>query len=134
MITREHGVAHGRPNHAMRLVDLALAAILIVLTFPLIALTALAIKLDSPGPVFIREPRIDGDGRRFTAVKFRTGRHHALSKAGTFQHLEVRSTFTRVGGFLRQTRIDSLPQLLNVLRGEMVCVVSPGSGRLFFLE
>jgi lipopolysaccharide/colanic/teichoic acid biosynthesis glycosyltransferase len=134
MIAQEHWMAPRRPNRAMRLADLGIATVLIILTSPLMALTALAIKLDSSGPIFTRERRVDGDGRQFAALKFRTTQYRPLVDTRTFQHLDAGSAITRLGGFLRQTRIDNLPQLLNVLRGEMVCVVSAGSGRLFFLE
>ena len=116
-----------------RAVDLVLASLLLVLAAPAIALIALAIKLDSPGPVFFRQPRIGLGGRRFLMWKFRSMCADAEQRERELAHLNIygeRGTFklrddprvTRVGRLLRRTSMDELPQLLNVLRGEMSLV------------
>jgi lipopolysaccharide/colanic/teichoic acid biosynthesis glycosyltransferase len=111
-----------------RIVDLMAACALIVLTLPLMAAVALAVKLDGAGPVLTREERrIDG-GRRVTVFKFRTTRRPRRIGRG-WPWLEQP---TGVGRFLHYTRIVDLPQLANVLRGEM-SLVGTGGRRPDFL-
>ncbi len=119
---------------AKRTLDVVGAALLLVLLLPLFALVALAIKLDSPGPVFFRQQRVGQGGRPFTLLKFRSmyvnadQRLHAAYVAARIQQglpllkLQADPRITRVGRFLRATSIDELPQLWNVLRGEMSLV------------
>jgi lipopolysaccharide/colanic/teichoic acid biosynthesis glycosyltransferase len=92
--------------------EFLMACILLVLTLPLMLIVALAVKWESPGPVVERLERIDPNGRPFQMVSFRT----MAQKPGP-----VRSTWqaTVVGHLLQSTRINALPQLFNVLRGEM---------------
>jgi lipopolysaccharide/colanic/teichoic acid biosynthesis glycosyltransferase len=104
---------------AKRIVDLALACALIALTLPLMAIIALAIKLDSPGPVFSCQERLSFGGRRVRILRFRTTVHKPHDAVPIRVH---DAHVTRVGRFLRYTRIDDLPQLVNVLRGEMSLV------------
>jgi lipopolysaccharide/colanic/teichoic acid biosynthesis glycosyltransferase len=108
--------------------DLVAAAALIVLMAPLMAFVALAIKCSSRGSVLVREERGGAYGR-FTSLKFRTTEIRHV-EAGGRPHPE--SDLTGVGWFIRYTRIENLPQLLNVLRGEMSCFL--GSRRPFFLD
>ena len=89
--------------------EAVIAGLLLGLTLPLIAVIALAIKFDSRGPVFHREERTGPGGCRFTALTFRTGAHDGAH-------------FTRVGWFLWYTRLEKLPQLINVLNGQMSCI------------
>jgi lipopolysaccharide/colanic/teichoic acid biosynthesis glycosyltransferase len=100
--------------------DLALAGLLLVLLAPPWLVVALAIKRDSPGPVLYRALRVGRDGRAFTMLKFRTMRVGADAGAGITGADDAR--VTRVGRWLRATRLDELPQLINVLRGEMSLV------------
>ena len=95
----------------LRIGDIVVACALGLLTLPVFALVALAIRLESSGPVFCRCPRRLPDGRRVSLVNFRT-----TSDTGP---TEYRGFETHVGSFLRYTRIEHLPQLINVLRGEM---------------
>jgi polysaccharide biosynthesis protein PslA len=112
--------------------DLVIAGALVALTLPLTAIIALAIKCDSRGPVFIWEECVDARGRRFAALKFRTAAHD--SDLGSVIRLaDVVESVTGVGWVLRYTRMDRLPQLINVLRGEMTCIKA-GADRPFFLE
>ena len=94
---------------------------LAVLAVPF-ALTAAAIKLDSRGPVFFRYPRVGRDGRTFVPVKFRTMVESAMDQGLGTTVSEGDARFTRVGAFLRRWALDELPQLWNVLKGEMSLV------------
>ena len=85
-------------------------------------LVALAIKLDSPGPVFYRQVRVGEGGRRFTIIKFRSMRTDAEASGAPQWASERDPRITRVGAFIRRFRIDELPQLWNVVRGEMALV------------
>ncbi len=115
----------GPARHAKTVMDRTLALLGLVLTAPLMALVALAVRLDSPGPVLYRQRRWGFAGEPIRVLKFRTFRHHAcrpgddpdLPHAGR-DHPEV----TRVGRFLRRWSLDELPQLWNVLRGDMSLV------------
>lgn len=90
----------------------------LVLTLPVLALAAVAIKLDGPGPVLYRQERVGLGGKSFTLLKLRSMRLDAEVNGPAWAALDD-CRVTRVGAFLRKTRIDELPQLLNVLRGEM---------------
>jgi lipopolysaccharide/colanic/teichoic acid biosynthesis glycosyltransferase len=102
-----------------RLVDILVSAASLVCAAPLIALAALAIRLESPGPVIYRQRRIGLHGRAFDVLKLRTmvdGAEH-LGAGLAVDRGDAR--ITRVGAVLRRTSLDELPNLLNVLRGEM---------------
>jgi exopolysaccharide biosynthesis polyprenyl glycosylphosphotransferase len=118
-----------------RSMDLAVSTVSLVLLSPLFLLAAVAIRLDSAGPVFFRQPRVGTGGREFSVVKFRTMVRDAERLKETVAHLNKHAVgdprmfkvpndprITRVGRILRRTSIDELPQLLNVLRGEMSLV------------
>jgi exopolysaccharide biosynthesis polyprenyl glycosylphosphotransferase len=106
---------------AKRAVDVALASLGLVLGAPLFALAALAIKLDSPGPVLFSQVRIGEFGRRFTMLKLRSMRTDLTNDERTWTG-SGDPRITRVGAVLRRFRVDELPQLVNVLRGEMTLV------------
>ena len=113
------------------LLDRVVAAITLIALLPLLLLTALAVRLESPGPVLFRQPRVGRDGRAFDIFKFRS---MAIppddSRAGRFElspgfapgGVEGEDRRTRLGRFLRRHSIDELPQLLNVLKGDMSLV------------
>jgi exopolysaccharide biosynthesis polyprenyl glycosylphosphotransferase len=117
-----------------RAIDVAMAGAALAVLSPLIALIALAIKIDSPGPVVYRSTRVGRGGKTFGCLKFRSMRQDAEKQLAKVLHLdEARSggklfkikndpRRTRVGAWLRRTSIDELPQLWNVLRGEMSIV------------
>jgi exopolysaccharide biosynthesis polyprenyl glycosylphosphotransferase len=104
-----------------RFLDLVVALLLLVLSAPLMLLTALAVKLTSPGAVFYSQQRVGEHGRVFTCVKFRSMRDDAETDGAVWADEDDPRT-TRVGRYLRRYRIDELPQLWNVLRGEMTMV------------
>jgi exopolysaccharide biosynthesis polyprenyl glycosylphosphotransferase len=99
--------------------DLLFALLGIILFLPLLPLLALLIKLDSPGPVFFRQTRVGEKDRHFTLYKFRTMRQDAESLTGAVWAQEDDPRVTRMGRIVRKTRFDEIPQLLNVLKGDM---------------
>lgn len=109
-----------------RLLDILGAVAGILITLPVWPLVALAIKLDSEGPVFFRQLRIGRSTNErtelFMMVKFRTMRADAEKMTGAVWATKQDPRITRVGRFLRKTRLDELPQLVNVLKGEMSLV------------
>jgi len=102
-----------------RTFDLVVSAAMLMLTLPLTLATALAIRLDSPGPVIFRQERVGRGGRRFVCLKFRSMCVDAEQDGVARWAVRADPRATRVGRFIRKTRIDELPQLVNVLRGEM---------------
>ena len=96
-----------------------LAALLLLVFSPLMLLVALAIKLDSPGSVFYTQVRTGLHGKPFGVYKFRSMYQDAEKRGGAQWAKERDPRITRVGRWLRLTRIDELPQIVNVLRGEM---------------
>ena len=116
-----------------RLLDIALAGIGLLLASPLMAAAAIAIRLDSPGAILYRQQRVGQEGRLFNLFKFRSMRHDAEAKTGAVWASEGDPRITRVGRFLRRSRLDEVPQLWNVLRGDM-SIVGPRPERPEFVE
>lgn len=116
-----------------RIFDIVSASVLIVLSAPIMLIAAIVIKLDSRGPVFYRQERLGQDGQPFMVTKFRSMRTDA-EKDGKPRWATVHDDrVTRVGNFIRKTRIDELPQLFNVLKGDM-SMVGPRPERAYFVE
>ncbi len=115
-----------------RAIDFVTAALLLCLAAPIMVLVALAIKLGSSGPLIFRQERVGQSGRIFTLRKFRSMRQDAEAGTGPVWAGELDPRVTRVGRFLRKTRLDELPQLWNVLCGEM-SFVGPRPERPFFV-
>lgn len=115
-----------------RLLDIAACLALLLLTLPTLAIVAIAIICEDFGPVFYRQERISLHGRRFHIIKFRTMRVDA-EKYGAQWASENDPRVTRVGRILRRTRIDEVPQLINVLLGEM-SMVGPRPERPVFVD
>src|SRR5262245_16533368 len=122
-----------------RLVDCLVAGTMLIFLAPLMALIALCIRLDSPGPILFRQRRLGHEMRPFTVLKFRTMRvdtddaehrryiertlsHQASPNTNGLYKLERSDAITRVGRILRKTSLDELPQLINILRGDMSLV------------
>ena len=97
-----------------RLLNTLLAVVLLLLTAPLLTIVALAIRLETAGPILVSRVWIGRSGRRIDVLRFRT--------TEWVEGRERWGSLTRVGHFLQQTRIEVLPQLINVLRGEMTLV------------
>lgn len=123
------------PEHSVRkiIVDRSVSVLATVLLAPFIALTALAIKLDSPGPVFFRQTRVGRGGKPFTMYKFRTMHDGAekeldevaslnVHEGGTLFKIPEDPRVTRTGKILRKLSLDELPQLFNIVRGDMSLV------------
>ncbi len=117
---------------ARRVFNLLTALVGLVITLPISILTAIAIKLDSRGPVFYRQERVGKNGRGFEILKFRSMRVDAESE-GPVWTTENDDRITRVGRFIRRVRFDEIPQFANILRGEM-SLVGPRAERPFFVE
>lgn len=107
-----------------RAFDLVVATVAIALLWPILGLVALAIRLDSPGPILFRQPRLGRGNALFDVLKFRSMRTDLCDVAGDRSTQRADPRVTRVGRIIRATSIDELPQLLNVLRGSM-SVVGP---------
>jgi sugar transferase (PEP-CTERM system associated) len=118
---------------AKRSLDVSLSLIGLVVFFPVMCLIAIAIWLDSSGPVFYRQVRVGLGGRTFEVIKFRSMQPDAEAEYGAQWAQEGDPRITRVGRFLRKYRLDELPQFLNVLRGEM-SLVGPRPERPVFVE
>ena len=123
---------HGWRAVAKRAFDMVTAAILVVVFSPLMAAAALAVRLTSPGPIFFAQERVGRDGQLFKVLKFRTMVTNAEELLENVRHLNEATgplfkikddpRITKAGKFLRKTSIDELPQLFNVIRGEMSLV------------
>ena len=116
-----------------RMLDILVAIPAIIILLPLMAVTAIVIKADSKGPIIYSQERVGLYGKTFKVYKFRSMRQDAEAKSGPVLAKEGDSRITKVGRFIRATRIDELPQLFNVLKGEM-SIVGPRPERPFFVE
>jgi sugar transferase (PEP-CTERM system associated) len=115
-----------------RLFDLAASAVVLAVTSPMLLAAVVAIRWEGPGPVLYRQERVTQGGRHFRIFKLRTMRVDAEAKGAVWAATKD-DRITRVGTLLRRTRIDELPQLVNVLRGEM-SFVGPRPERPVFVE
>jgi lipopolysaccharide/colanic/teichoic acid biosynthesis glycosyltransferase len=116
----------------MRVLDLSASAAGLFLLFPLFLILAVLVKLDSPGPVFYRARRAGQFGRPFTLYKFRSMRADADQTGPAITTANDRR-ITKMGHFLRRTKLDELPQLINVLKGEM-SLVGPRPEDMSYIE
>ncbi|MEK6408203.1 MAG: TIGR03013 family XrtA/PEP-CTERM system glycosyltransferase [Acidobacteriota bacterium] len=119
--------------HVRRVLNVGFAAVGLVLSLPIMLLTALAVKLESRGPVFYIQERVGKNGRTFKIIKFRSMRVGAEAKSGPVWAEENDPRVTRVGRIIRKLRFDELPQFVNVLRGNMN-FVGPRPERPMFVE
>ncbi|SEL10270.1 sugar transferase, PEP-CTERM system associated/exopolysaccharide biosynthesis polyprenyl glycosylphosphotransferase [Roseateles sp. YR242] len=116
-----------------RVFDLLSSLCLLVLSAPVMLVTAVLIKLESSGPMFYTQERVGMNGATFKVIKFRSMRQDAEKDGRPQWATKNDSRVTRVGNFIRKVRIDELPQLFNVLRGEM-SMVGPRPERPFFVD
>jgi exopolysaccharide biosynthesis polyprenyl glycosylphosphotransferase len=116
-----------------RMMDIGLASVGLVLSSVALALAMIAIKLSSPGPIFYRQKRLGRNGMPFTLIKLRTMVPNAEGSTGAVLAGKNDPRVTRVGRFLRSTRIDEIPQLWNVLKGDM-SLIGPRPERPEFVE
>jgi len=115
------------------LMNLAVAVIGVVVSFPFVVLTALAVRLTSPGPVLYRQVRVGLNGALFTVYKFRSMRADAEAETGAVWASKDDPRVTPVGKIIRKIRFDELPQIYNVLKGEM-SMVGPRPERPEFVK
>ncbi len=120
-------------RRAKRVIDVVISLVFLLCAAPLCLLVAVAIGLDSPGPVFYRQERVGLNGAIFKAWKFRSMRVDAESDGAPRWAGSCDDRVTRVGRFIRKVRIDEIPQVLNVLAGEM-SFIGPRPERPFFVE
>ncbi len=116
-----------------RVLDVAAACIGLILSAPISLVAAVAIRLDSPGPIFYRQRRAGLDGQPYTLFKFRSMRADAEQQTGAIWAGKFDARVTRVGAFLRKSRIDEIPQLINILKGDM-SLVGPRPERPEFID
>ena len=116
-----------------RLVDLVAAGVGLLLAAPVMGLVALAVKMTSSGPAVYRQERVGLHGRVFTVLKFRSMRQDAEASTGAVWAVKNDNRVTPIGRFLRKSRLDELPQLLNVLKGDM-SLVGPRPERPEFVK
>jgi len=114
-----------------RAIDLLTSLVILVLTAPFVALAMLAIRLEGRGPLLYRQERVTRDGRVFEILKLRTMQVNAEADGAVWAEVND-ARVTRVGRFLRRTRLDELPQLFNVVRGDM-SIVGPRPERPVFV-
>jgi exopolysaccharide biosynthesis polyprenyl glycosylphosphotransferase len=119
-------------NLTKRWLDIASSALSLILSLPLCLFVALAIKLDSSGPVFYRQDRVGQDGKTFTMLKFRSMRNDAEENGPTWAAIND-DRITRVGRFIRKYRLDEIPQMINVLKGDM-SFIGPRPERPIFVD
>lgn len=117
----------------MRSLDIAGSLIMLFISVPIIVLSCLLIKITSPGPVFYKQERAGKDGKIFTLYKFRTMVKDSERRSDFLPATQNDSRITKFGRFLRRTRLDELPQLWNVLKGEM-SLAGPRPENLYRVE
>ena len=116
-----------------RIIDILISVICLLLTFPIILFSALLIKLESPGPIFYMQERVGENGYTFKLIKFRSMKEDAEKFIGPVWARENDPRMTRIGKFMRKLHIDEIPQMINVLRGDM-SFVGPRPERPFFVK
>ncbi|MGI6551869.1 MAG: sugar transferase [Bacillota bacterium] len=124
---------HPGKEQIKRLMDIAIAVLGLILTSPIFLAAAVAVKMSSSGPVFYRQKRVGKQNKCFVLLKFRTMIDGAEKKTGPVLAAENDARITPVGRFLRASRIDELPQLWNVLKGDM-SIVGPRPERPYFVD
>lgn len=122
-----------RGEFAKRAVDIAISLAGLVLVWPVMLLTAIVVRMDSPGPALFSQERVGRDGRQFTLYKFRSMRADAEKATGPVWASKDDPRITRSGQIMRKSRLDELPQLFNVLMGDM-SLVGPRPERAVFVE
>ena len=116
-----------------RIFDIIVSLLILIITSPILIITAIAIKIDSAGEVFFRQERCGINGSIFKILKFRSMRKDAEKHTGPVWSQKDDPRITKVGKFIRRVRIDEIPQMINVLKGEM-SIVGPRPERPYFVE
>lgn len=118
---------------AKRIIDVVVSFFILIFTSPVLLAVAAAIKIDSKGPVFFSQERCGLDGEEFKMIKFRSMYQDAEKKTGPVWSQKDDPRITKVGRFIRKVRLDEIPQMINVLKGEM-SLVGPRPERPYFVE
>ncbi len=116
-----------------RLIDIIVSLVILIITLPVTIITALAIKIDSDGNIFFKQERCGINGKIFKIYKFRSMKKDAEKTTGPVWSQKDDPRITRVGKFIRRVRIDEIPQMINVLNGEM-SIIGPRPERPYFVE
>jgi exopolysaccharide biosynthesis polyprenyl glycosylphosphotransferase len=116
-----------------RLFDLAVSAVILIVGFPIWALIGLAVQFTSPGPMIYSQTRVGEKGRTFTMLKYRTMKVDAEQDTGPVWASHDDPRYTGLGKWLRKWRLDEIPQLINVFKGDM-SLVGPRPERPYFVE
>ena len=116
-----------------RLLDIIVSLLILIVTLPVSLITAVAIKIDSEGSIFFKQERCGINGKIFKIYKFRSMKKDAEKTTGPVWSKKDDPRITRVGKFIRKVRIDEIPQMINVLNGEM-SIIGPRPERPFFVE
>ena len=133
MVSLQGSPLYGWNSVFKRMFDLTLGILILIILCPFMLIISLLIKLTSEGPILFKQERIGMDGHPFQMLKFRTMKVDAEKETGPIWAKENDSRRTKVGAFLRKTSLDELPQLFNVLKGEM-SLVGPRPERPNFVE
>jgi len=133
MVSLQGSPLYGWDSVFKRTFDLILGTVVLVMIFPIMLIISLLIKLTSKGPILYKQERVGFDGRLFQMFKFRTMKKDAENETGPIWAGENDPRRTKVGAFLRKTSLDELPQLFNVLKGE-ISLVGPRPERPNFVE
>jgi exopolysaccharide biosynthesis polyprenyl glycosylphosphotransferase len=124
---------YGANEVIKRLIDILVSSVTLLLLLPLTLLTMVMIKIESRGPVLFKQNRVGKDGRIFSLYKFRSMTKDAEKYTGPVMAKSDDRRITKLGRILRRTRLDEIPQLINVLKGDM-SLVGPRPERPFFVE
>lgn len=119
-------------NRVKKIFDLGMAVVIGVITLPIMAIAAIIVRLESPGPIIYSQDRVGENGKEFKVHKFRSMRNDA-EKDGAKWAQQNDPRVTKFGNIMRKTRIDELPQLLNVIKGEM-SFIGPRPERMVFIK
>jgi Undecaprenyl-phosphate glucose phosphotransferase len=133
IVSLQNSPLYGWNRVSKRVFDLGFGSLALIATFPILLVTSVLIKMTSKGPILYRQERIGMDGRSFQMLKFRTMRVDAEKETGPVWAKEDDPRRTRIGALLRRTSLDELPQLFNVVKGEM-SLVGPRPERPIFVE
>ena len=119
-------------NNIKRVFDIVMAIIIGVMTLPIMLVAAIIVRLESPGPIIYSQDRVGENGKEFKVHKFRSMRNDAEKDGAKWAQVND-PRVTKFGNFMRKTRIDELPQLINVLKGEM-SFIGPRPERMVFIK
>lgn len=129
LYNRETGTIYGSIK---RCLEIIFSLLLLILTSPLILCIGILVKMESPGPIFYKQERIGMGNKPFMILKIRSMRNDAEKKGPQWAN-QNDPRVTKMGAFIRRTRIDELPQLINVLKGEMA-IIGPRPERKIFID